>query len=81
MRTTIAVLLVLACAGYVWNVERRMDVLEEAEVGEMKTTWVSGGVVREVRTVAEPGETPMQHEERHFALVRAKRIEYPPDGE
>jgi len=82
VRFALVLVVLLLTAAYVVSVERRLDAVRAAsatEAGDVKTTWTSGGVVREVRTQQEPGETPAQHEERHFALVRAKRLEFPPD--
>lgn len=82
MRSILVLSALLLVAGYVASVELRLRAVSAAsnvEVGEVRTVWMSGGVQREVRTQQEPGETAAQHEERHFAAVRAKRLEYPPD--
>lgn len=80
MRLALAALLILACAGYVVSVERRLVALERVEVGEMVTTWISGGIQREVRTEQEPGESLEAFQARHFARVVEKQGEFPPDA-
>jgi hypothetical protein len=83
VRLALVLVVLLLTAGYVVSVERRLEAVRAAsstEAGDVKTTWTSGGVVREVRTTQQPGETASEHEERHFALVRAKRLEFPPDS-
>lgn len=46
----------------------------------MLTTWKSGGVVKEVRTTPNPGESLADFQDRHFAAVRAKQADFPPDA-
>lgn len=80
MRITFAVLLALACAGYVAHVERRIAAIEHLETKTMKTTWMSGNVQREVRTTQNTGESLADFQDRHFAAVRAKQADFPPDA-
>lgn len=80
MRLILASVLVLACVAYVASVEHRLSALSEVEVGAMKTTWMSGGVQREVRTTQNAGESLADFQARHFAAVVAKQAEFPPDA-
>lgn len=79
MRLTIAILFVLACAGYVWHVESRLRHLSSVEALEMLTAWMSGGVTKQVRSEQMPGESLADFQDRHFAAVRAKQVNFPPD--
>lgn len=82
VRAITAVLLSVALMGaYVWRVEHRLANLETLAEHEVKTTWKSGGVEKEVRTTRNVGETLEQWQDRHFALVRERQAEFPPDSE
>lgn len=80
MKYLFAAVLALAAVGYVVNVERRIAALETVEAGVMKTTWLSGGIQREVRSTQNPGESLADFQDRHFAAVRLKQADFPPDA-
>jgi len=80
LRTLFCALAVVLTVGYVVRVEQRLRYIE-VRSDEMKTTWNSGGVQREVRTTQQAGETLAAWQDRHFALVRQKQADFPPDSE
>lgn len=82
MRNTAILVLALALAvGYAVYVERELQSLRDLtmEVGEMRTTWVSGGQRREVTTYREPGESNTDWLARHVEAVQIAQAQHPPD--
>lgn len=81
MRTLTIVAAVVLYVGYAVCVEVRLDRLVFVEVCSVRTTWISGGVQREVVTRKQENETTAEWQDRHFAAVRAAQIQHPPDTE
>ena len=80
MRYFLALLCLLAIGGYVWSVETRIPKPTHAEVRDVKTIWMSGGVRQEVNTRRAEGEDVTTFQDRHFAAVRAAQADFPPDA-
>lgn len=47
--------------------------------GDLSTSWISGGTVRTVTTARGVGESVSAWQDRHFAAVKARMDQYPPD--
>jgi hypothetical protein len=69
----------LDCAQVTLLEHLRVQQGEVVVPGSLSSSWVSSGITRTVTTTRNVNETVAQWQDRHFAAVKERMDQYPPD--